>query len=197
MLEDKALGRLNISSIDGDIDGDGDIDQIVAYGGRSFSIYKSDGTQVFDSGDDFEQITAQVIPELFNGQDNDPDEFDGRSDNKGPAPEGVTIGRFGEKVLAFVGLERVGGVMIYDVTNPEAASFVSYAPNLPEDISPEGILYIDQNDSPTGNPLLVTTNEISGTTAVYQVVPEPGTIIGLIAAVAATGTALKRKPNDA
>lgn len=197
LLEDKALGRLNISSIDGDIDGDGDIDQIVAYGGRSFSIYKSDGTQVFDSGDDFEQITAQVIPELFNGQDNDPDEFDGRSDNKGPEPEGVTIGRFGEKVLAFVGLERVGGVMIYDVTNPEAASFVSYAPNLPEDISPEGILYIDQNDSPTGNPLLVTTNEISGTTAVYQVVPEPGTIIGLIAAVAATGTALKRKPNDA
>lgn len=197
LLEDEALGRLNISSIDGDLDGDGDIDEIVAYGGRSFSIYKSDGTQVFDSGDDFEQITAQIVPELFNGQDNDPDEFDGRSDNKGPEPEGVTIGRFGDKILAFVGLERVGGIMIYDVTNPEAASFLSYAPNLPEDISPEGILYIDQNDSPTGNPLLVTTNEISGTTAVYQVVPEPGTVLGLIGAVAAASTALKRKKNNA
>ena len=193
LLADDELGRLTVSSIDGDTDGDGDIDQIVAYGGRSFSIFKSDGTLVFDSGDDFEQITAEVVPELFNGQDNDPEEFDSRSDNKGPEPEGVTLGVYGDRVLAFVGLERVGGVMIYDVTNPETASFLSYTPNLPEDISPEGLLYIAGSDSPTGQPLLVTTNEISGTTAIYQVVPEPGTVVGLVGAIAAAGFGLKRK----
>ncbi|MEL6853936.1 MAG: choice-of-anchor I family protein [Cyanobacteria bacterium J06607_13] len=193
LLEDEELGRLTISSIDGDTDGDGDLDQIVAYGGRSFSIFDSKGNRVFDSGDDFEQITAQVIPDLFNGQDNDPEEFDSRSDNKGPEPEGVTIGNYNGRTLAFVGLERVGGIMIYDITDPTAASFVSYAPNLPEDISPEGIVYIDRSDSPTGQPLLITTNEISGTTTVYQVVPEPGTVIGLIGLAVTAGVGLQRK----
>ncbi|MEM8650484.1 MAG: choice-of-anchor I family protein [Pseudomonadota bacterium] len=113
LLEDEVLGRLTVSSLDGDIDGDGDIDQIVAYGGRSFSIWKEDGTRVYDSGDDFEQITAQLVPEIFNSN-GDPDSFDSRSDNKGPEPEGVTVGQFGGRTLAFIGLERVGGVMVYD-----------------------------------------------------------------------------------
>ncbi|MGB7086255.1 MAG: choice-of-anchor I family protein [Phormidesmis sp.] len=173
MIEDEGLGRLTVSSIDGDIDGDGDIDQIVAYGGRSFSIFKSDGTLVYDSGDDFEQITARMIPERFNSADNNLEEFDARSDNKGPEPEGVTIGRYQGRTVAFVGLERTGGVMIYDISDPAQATFLDYAPALPEDISPEGVLYISPEDSPTGQPLLVTTNEVSGTTAIYQVVSEP------------------------
>ncbi|MEO0457776.1 MAG: choice-of-anchor I family protein [Cyanobacteria bacterium P01_A01_bin.114] len=170
LLEAEALGRLTISSLDGDTDGNGDIDQIVAYGGRSFSIWHADGTLVYDSGDEFEQITAQQIPDLFNSK-GDPDSLDARSNAKGPEPEGVTVGTLGDRTLAFIGLERVGGVMVYDITDPVNAFFVHYAPNPPEDNSPEGLLYIAEAESPTRNPLLVTTNEVSGTTAIYEVMP--------------------------
>ncbi|MEL6247868.1 MAG: choice-of-anchor I family protein [Cyanobacteria bacterium J06627_15] len=193
LKEDENLGRLRITNTLGDTDGDGDFDELYAYGGRSFSIFDADGNLVFDSAAELEKITAEQVPELFNGQDNDPGEFDDRSDDKGPEPEGVTVGKFKGRTLAFIGLERVGGVMIYDITDPKEAKFLNYTPNPPEDISPEGILYISAEDSPTGVPLLVTTNEVSGTTAIYAVVPEPGTIIGLISAVAATGLGLKRK----
>ncbi|MEL6138277.1 MAG: PEP-CTERM sorting domain-containing protein, partial [Cyanobacteria bacterium J06628_6] len=193
LKEDENLGRLRITNTLGDTDGDGDFDELYAYGGRSFSIFDADGNLVFDSAAELEKITAEQVPELFNGQDNDPGEFDDRSDDKGPEPEGITVGKFKGRTLAFIGLERVGGVMIYDITDPNEAKFLNYTPNPPEDISPEGILYISAEDSPTGVPLLVTTNEVSGTTAIYAVVPEPGTIIGLISAVAATGLGLKRK----
>jgi hypothetical protein len=36
----------------------------------------------------------------------------------GPEPEGVAIGRLGAKTFAFIGLERVGGIIVYDVTSP-------------------------------------------------------------------------------
>ncbi len=193
LQKEENLGRLKITTTLGDTDGDGDFDELYAYGGRSFSIFDADGNLVFDSAAEFEKITAEQIPDLFNGQDNDPDEFDDRSDDKGPEPEGVTIGNFDGRTLAFVGLERVGGVMIYDISDPTNAKFLSYTPNLPEDISPEGILYISAEDSPTGQTLLVTTNEVSGTTTVFAVVPEPGTVIGLLSAAAATGLGLKRK----
>ncbi|MEM8804839.1 MAG: PEP-CTERM sorting domain-containing protein [Cyanobacteria bacterium P01_G01_bin.38] len=103
------------------------------------------------------------------------------------------VGQFGGRTLAFIGLERVGGVMVYDITDPANAFFLSYTPNAPGDNSPEGVLYIGEEESPTGIPLLVTTNEISGTTAVYEVVPEPGTLLGLLSAAGAAGLSLRRR----
>ncbi|MBT9316550.1 choice-of-anchor I family protein [Leptothoe spongobia] len=192
LQQDENLGRLKTTNTLGDTDGDGDVDQIYSYGARSFSIFDAAGNLVFDSGDDFEQIIAADFPEFFNINDGDPEEFDDRSDDKGPEPEGVTIGMFDGRTLAFIGLERSGGVMVYDITNPTAPSFVTYEPSFSEDISPEGLVYINREDSPNGEPLLVVSNEESATISVYQAVPEPGTMLGLLGA----GTALlgiKRK----
>ena len=102
---EEELGRLEVSTIDGDIDGDGDYDRIVSYGGRSFSIRDANGNIVFDSGDDFAQITAQQVPQLFNSNGT-VDSFDSRSDAKGAEPEGVVVGEVNGKTYAFVGLER-------------------------------------------------------------------------------------------
>ncbi|MBX2862570.1 MAG: choice-of-anchor I family protein [Leptolyngbyaceae cyanobacterium MAG.088] len=185
------LGRLKTTTTLGDIDGDGDTDQIYSYGARSFSIWDAEGNLVYDSGDDFEQIIAADFPEVFNINDGDPEEFDERSDDKGPEPEGVTIGVVDGQVIAFIGLERSGGVMVYDITDPAAPSFITYEPSANGDISPEGLVYISETDSPNGAPLLVVTNEESGTFSVYQPVPEPGTILGLLGAAALFG--IKRK----
>ncbi|BBK36039.1 hypothetical protein STAQ_11170 [Allostella sp. ATCC 35155] len=178
LQENENLGRLNVSSIDGDTDGDGDLDEIVVFGGRSFSIFDANGNLVFDSGDQFEAITAAAYPNNFNA-DNGGNDFDNRSDNKGPEPEAVAVGVVDGRTYAFVGLERVGGVMVYDVTDPANSQFVQYLNNrdFTQDIEtaaagdsgPEVVQFVAAADSPTGKPMLLVANEISGTTTVYDI----------------------------
>ncbi|MBD1824126.1 choice-of-anchor I family protein [Cyanobacteria bacterium FACHB-DQ100] len=165
------LGRLQLTNATGDIDGDGDIDRIEALGARSFSIWDASGNQVFDSGDQLERITAAQVPSVFNsdGSFTSPN-FDTRSDNKGPEPEGVVIGVVNDRTYAFIGLERTGDVVVYEVTDPTKPQFIEYI-NSPADVSPEGLTFISAADSPTGKPLLVTANEVSQTVAVFEFTP--------------------------
>ncbi|MEA5572294.1 choice-of-anchor I family protein [Calothrix sp. UHCC 0171] len=163
------LGRLTITNTLGDTDGDGDYDKLYAYGARSFSIWDDTGKLVFDSGDQFEQITAAQTPTLFNANDGVASQFDTRSDNKGPEPEAVTIGYVNGKAYAFIGLERAGGgVMVYDLSNPTNPKFVQYI-RTEGDISPEGLKFISAADSPNGKPLLAVANEVSKTTTLYAI----------------------------
>lgn len=172
LQQDDQLGRLQVSTIDGDIDGDGDFDQLFSYGGRSFSIWDEVGNLVFDSGDQIAKITAELAPDLFNADDGDPAEFDSRSDNKGAEPEAVTVGQVGNRTYAFIGLERAGGgVLVYDITNPTTPEFLQYIRD-DADIAPEGLTFIAADDSPNGNSLLVVSNEESETIAVYEFTPE-------------------------
>ncbi|MCB2072514.1 MAG: choice-of-anchor I family protein [Novosphingobium sp.] len=170
LQDDFALGRLNVSQApgnDGDSDGDGDVDQLLAYGARSFSILSSDGTIVFDSGSHIEQFVA--LGGLYDEDTNTGLFDDGRSDNKGPEPEGITTGVFGDSVLAFVALERGGGgVMVYDVTDPTDVTFVQYVRSL-EDVSPEGLVYVNEADSPSGEALLLVANEESETLTAFEI----------------------------
>ncbi|MEA5601280.1 choice-of-anchor I family protein [Nostoc sp. UHCC 0252] len=163
------LGRLAVTNATGDTDGDGDFDRIESFGARSFSIWDASGNQIFDSGDQFEQITATKVPTLFNS-DGAANTFDTRSDNKGPEPEGVAIGAINNRTYAFIGLERTGDVIVYEVTNPNKPSFVQYI-NTPEDVAIEGVTFVSAADSPTGKPLLVTTAEVSKTVSVFEVTP--------------------------
>ena len=174
LIAEDELGRLEVSTIDGDTDGDGDYDRLVSYGGRSFSIRDANGNIVFDSGDDFAQITAEQVPEIFNSNGTT-DTFDTRSDNSGAEPEGVVVGEIDGKTYAFVGLERTGGVMVYDISEPAESEFVQYInPIDPEtgdalDLAPEGLQFIPSEESPNGTPLLTVSNEVSGTVSVYQI----------------------------
>ena len=153
-------------------------------GGRSFSLYEvtEDGlTQVFDSGSDFEAITAQAYPDHFNAS-NKNNKLDSRSDAKGPEPESVTVNLVEGKPYAYVGLERIGGVMVYDLSDPAHPAFVEYvntrdfSVDFPEagtdpaqgDVSVEGMCAVPASASPTGQALLLTANEVSGTVAVFQ-----------------------------
>ena len=195
IFEDDRLGRLTVIATEGvsncDVtDGQPEAgcvyEELVAYGARSFSIFNADtGERVFDSGSDFERITADRLGSVgFNASNDDNDDFDSRSDAKGPEPEAVTLATLGGRHYAFVGLERVGGIMVYDITEPEAARFVQYlnprdfsedAQNGDDsynpaagDLGPEDIEYVAAENSPNGSPLLLVGNEISGTLAIYQ-----------------------------
>lgn len=176
---DDQLGRLQVTTQAGaDTDGDGDIDQLLAYGSRSVSIRDGDGNLVWDSGSLIEVITAQIHPDNFNAS-NDEHDAEGRSDNKGPEPEAVTVGVIGDQTYAFVGLERVSGIMTFNVTDPAKPFLVDYINNrdfsadvttaAAGDLGPEGLTFISAGDSPTGLPVLVVSNEVSGTISAYNV----------------------------
>jgi len=166
------LGRLKITTTLGDTDGDGDYDELYAYGGRSFSIWDSQGSLVYDSRNDFELITAEQIPEFFNSDDGLAEEFDQRSDDKGPEPEALTVGEINGQTYAFIGLERTGGIMVYDVSDPAAPvyiDYIDYVNDAPGHVAPEGLQFVSAEASPTGIPLLVVANEVSNTVAVFEV----------------------------
>ncbi|WP_459615577.1 choice-of-anchor I family protein [Bordetella sp. 2513F-2] len=210
--DDEVLGRLNITwTLGYRTDANGDpvkfdatgtesptgtllmYDNLYAYGGRSFSILDADGKMVWDSGSAFETYLAsdqcrlgpnRDIPcaDYFNSGHDEGNAFDSRSDSKGPEPEAIEIGKLGDKVYAFIGLERMGGIMVYDVTTPEAPKFVDYYNSRanwtddPEgildtvgDLGPEGIKFVSPENSPTQDALLIVGNEVSGTTAIYKI----------------------------
>jgi hypothetical protein len=181
------LGNLLTTTHRGDVDGDGRHEEIYAFGGRSFAIWRPDGTLVFDSGADFELLTAMHHPEYFNtdGLRNTP--FS-QSTVKGPEPEGVDIGHIGDRTYAFIGLERIASLVVYDITNPHDPSFVQYINNRNFDIDPladiedgdadvsdagdlgpEGVKFIPRAASPVDAPVVAVGNELSGTTTLYQV----------------------------
>lgn len=173
---------------------------LYSYGARSISIWDENGAQVWDSGAQFEQFIANQTTTrtgksctltdgaatvdcatYFNSGHDEGSAFDSRSDAKGPEPEGLTVGTIGDKTFAFVGLERFGGVMVYDITDPKTPTLEDYLNTRTEwasdpetnlaavgDLGPEGLAFVPATDSPNGQPLLLVGNEVSGTTAVMQ-----------------------------
>ena len=184
VTDNDQLGRLNVSTASG-LRADGSCyEELYAFGARSFSIWTIDGELVWDSGDSFEQITAEANPDFFNSNHTESN-FEGRSDDKGPEPEGVDIGVVGGRTYAFISLERVGGIVAYDISDPRGPIFATYVNNrdfsvsveddgeemlsLAGDLGPEGIVFIPASKSPLrGTPMLAVANEVSGTTALFS-----------------------------
>lgn len=170
------LGRLNAVKNMGDTDNDGDFDEIYVLGSRSFTIWNATtGAKVSDIGQDFEQITLAdpKYGKLFNAS-NDGNASKNRSDNKGPEPEGVALGSINDTMYAFVALERIGGVMVYNISNPAAPVFVQYintrdTATFAGDNGPEGIIFLHANANKQGKHYVISANEISGTLAVFEV----------------------------
>ncbi|GAA2903714.1 hypothetical protein GCM10020220_111170 [Nonomuraea rubra] len=178
LRKDAELGRLTILS-DSPKDAEGRYTELRAFGGRSVSVRAADGSLIWDSGSELERLVARDLPAEFNADNEENDSFDSRSDNKGPEPEGVTVGQVRGRTYAFAGLERVGGVVAYDLSDPRRPRLAGYVntrdfagdveAGTAGDVGPEGVLFIDAHDSPTRTPLLVVGNEVSGTTAVYEI----------------------------
>ena len=151
---DAQLGRLTVTTTEGDTDNDGDFDQVVSFGGRSFSIWNGiNGALVYDCGSELELKTAEAG--YYD---------DGRSDNKGVEPEAVTIGIVGRKRFAFIGLERADALAVYDVTSPGRPVFSQV---LKTGDGPEGVLFVQKKQSPDNRSLLIVSSENDGVVKIY------------------------------
>lgn len=192
------LGRLVVSKTFGDTDGDGDIDKLYAFGARSFTVWTPGGEIVWDSGDDFEQITAATYPTRFNASNNN-NNLDARSPAKGPEPTTVAVAKVDGRSYAIVTIERIGGLMVYDVTTPTSPTFVQYVntrdfsinPTNPEgagaatDLHPENLTIVSAADSPTGKPLVVVSYQVSGSAVVFEIDSAPAAAASAVVARAA------------
>lgn len=173
-VKTKAITKENIRVLDAELCAGLPECKTVMFGGRSFTIYEvgENGLNVvYDSGSDFESITADYLPDYFNCS-NDDVEIDGRSVKKGPEPENIAIGTVQGKTYAFIAIERISGVMIYDITDPADTKFVNYInsrefdDDIKGDVSPEGICFV--KGTSTSKPMLIASCEVSGTLAVYE-----------------------------
>lgn len=161
LQQDSVLGRLKISMVNADTDMDGDVDVIYSYGARSFSIWDTTGALVYDSGNDLAKRLLEIRPANFP---------DNRSDDKGTEPESIEVAVIDGQTYVFIGLERATGVMVYDITNPMAPTFVDYYNNDATDQSPEGLDFANIN----GNNYLFVGNEAfsgyDGSLSTYEVI---------------------------
>ncbi|WP_106914966.1 choice-of-anchor I family protein [Chryseobacterium aurantiacum] len=172
------LGRFRVSSATGNTDDDADFEEIAALGARSFSIFNADTRQqVYDSGDQFERYIAAKHPLIFNA-DNESNTIKSRSRAKGPEPEGVALGVINGQTYAFITLERTGGVMVYNITDPSNPTFTDYKHSRSTsayggDNGPEGIIYIAPENTTTNKGYVIIANELSGTLSMYEVAVPP------------------------
>ncbi|PML46189.1 alkaline phosphatase [Vibrio lentus] len=186
LKDNNQLARLKVIKPQGTLAAD---QKVQAFGSRSFSIWDESGELVFDSGDDFARIVLEQDPANFNSTNDNNQSGDDRSDDKGVEPEAIEVAQINGKQYAFIGLERQGGIMVYDVTQPKNASFISYLNNRDftqpvctkvdedgdcdndtynskaGDLGPESIKYFTRS----GNHFIAVGNEVSGSTSVYRV----------------------------
>ncbi|MFA0554805.1 choice-of-anchor I family protein [Vibrio sp. 10N.222.55.A1] len=186
LKDNNQLARLKVIKPQGTLAAD---QKVQAFGSRSFSIWDESGELVFDSGDDFARIVLEQDPANFNSTNDNNQSGDDRSDDKGVEPEAIEVAEINGKHYAFIGLERQGGIMVYDVTQPKNASFISYLNNRDftqsvctkvdedgdcdndtynskaGDLGPESIKYFTRS----GNHFIAVGNEVSGSTSVYRV----------------------------
>ncbi len=176
---DGGMPYMSNSVVGTNINSGNNFEELYTFGTRSFSVWNGlTGALVWDSGDQFERQTLAAFPNNFNANHNGAagNTIKGRSRNKGPEPESIVTAVLGDSVYAFIGLERIGGVMVYNVTNPIAPFFKQYLNTrnfsvIPTaagtDLGPEGLTLIKASESPNGLPYLVVSNEISGTVRIF------------------------------
>jgi DNA-binding beta-propeller fold protein YncE len=183
LQQDEQLGRLIVSRLDGDLGNDGDHEQLFVPGGRSVAVWSAAGRLLWDSGDELEQTIAAARPNDFNANKDGKGVLDSRSDNSGPEPEGAVVAELWGKPYAFVGLERVGGVFVYDMSDPHEPSLVLFDNSTRDfpgdaelgvvgDLGPEGLEIVHADDSPIGEPLLIVANEVSSSVRIYRIVAQ-------------------------
>jgi 2',3'-cyclic-nucleotide 2'-phosphodiesterase (5'-nucleotidase family) len=154
----ESLGRLTVTNQTGNTDGDPEFEQLYAFGGRSFTVWNTDGTLVFDSGNLLDEIIATRFPGSYD---------ENRDDNKGVEPESITIGQVGADTFVFVALERADGVAAFRMDAPNDFTFAGFF-TTPGDDAPEVITFVPAADAPDGRALLVVPNEDSATTTAYE-----------------------------
>jgi hypothetical protein len=188
------LGRLTVSNATGDLDGDGDFDEIHVFGGRSFSLLNADGQIIWDSGSLIEDTIRTSFSTLW---------AENRADDKGPEPEAIDVATLNGRTYVFVGLERTHNVLAFDITDLNLLNPAGFVPTLAGNFRaaglerPEGIDVF--YDAFTNSTYLAVSYEGSDSpstrgTALFLIdVPEPASLALFAAGLAGLGAVAARR----
>lgn len=132
-----------------------------------------------DFADDMDGKVEGTDYEVINGTAYFWEGVDARSLKKGVEPEALAVHKIGEKVFAYIGLEKQGGLFVYDVTSPADSKMVEYfndidyskLPSEAGDLAPEGMVAFEQD----GKHYLAVAHELSSTLAIFELA-ENGTV---------------------
>ena len=144
-------------------DSNDSITGLKAFGGRSFSIFKANGQLIYDSGSLLDEITNAAG--FYD---------DSRSDDKSVEPESVITATIGNRIFAFIGLERPFNqsdenelgtfIPVFEISKPSKPLFVGSFSS-PNSLAPEGLAWVEGGRN--GGYLLVA-NEGSGTLDAFR-----------------------------
>ena len=182
---DTNIGPLKVSNTASyaDVDGDGDVDVLYSFGARSFTIYDVNKNRiVFDSANEIEKFLSTNTSANFNSKDTENQSFDERSIVSGAEPEGVAIGEIDGIIYFFITLDKQGGVLMYELEDPEKPEFKGYINHRnfdvvfdetnyqqAQDLGPEGLVFVSEKDTVDGNPLLILSNTVSGNISIFRI----------------------------
>ncbi|MEM1424243.1 MAG: hypothetical protein AAGH64_09590 [Planctomycetota bacterium] len=160
-LPQPGLERLKVCSFTGDTDRDGVIDVPHAFGSRALHKYDLWTKTWSDTGNLIERTIAERFPDHFD---------DARSDDRGPEPEGITVGEIEGRTVLFVSIERPGAVMAFDTS----LNFLGMVMSAEDGhTGPEGMCFVPKDQSPLGVDTLAVAFEQSGHVVLYKVALSP------------------------
>lgn len=110
-VQDPAIaGNLLVSTVGSDVNGDGLVDRLLAFGGRSISLRERAGGEVWRSG----------LSLVSRAQELRPERVASAGTLYGVRPRSLAIGGVGADAVLAVALEEAGSVLLYDLSSPSA-----------------------------------------------------------------------------
>ena len=161
LIRDDRLGRLRISRVDSDLDGDGLAERLMAFGGRSVFLASPSGSVVWDSGD---RLTRRILAR----QPEREVRLDMAAPDAGLGPQSLALGEVGGKRLLFVGCGGSGSIALYDLEYAGTPRFAGLVANSAL-ADPVDLTFVPAAEAPAGRPLLVVVDAASGTVELFDV----------------------------
>jgi hypothetical protein len=161
LARDDRLGRLRISRVDGDPNGDGLYERLIAFGGRSVFLARGDGSVVWDSGDRLERRVLARQPERAA-------RLDAAAEDAGLAPQSLALLELGGVRLLVVGCAGSGSLAAYDLSRPGAARFAGFLPTT-LGADPVDLAFVPAHEAPGARPILIAVDAATGAVELLDV----------------------------
>ncbi len=167
---EEALSDIKLSKDACKKNSNGECEAFYSYGTRSISLFDGkNGKLIWDSGSLIEKKMKQIAPKYFNWNSKKGKvKVNARSNSKGSEPENVVVGEVSGKLYAFVALERMSGIIVFELKNGENPQYKAFFMDS-QDRGPEGLLFIPKEKSPIKTPLLVVSYEYGGSLVIYSI----------------------------
>lgn len=171
----QVLNNTYTAGLEEGVEEDGSDTPHYIFGTRSFSIYEADSMSLlYDSANSLEAKTNELLPSNFNCTNNMMGKEKGAT-ARGVEPKAVITSAINGRYFAFIALEAIGGVMVYEITDPSTPEYINYintrdfSTSIKGDVSPGCIALADANSSKNELPTFFVGYDVTATLGSYTI----------------------------